>query len=147
MNDDCWFCHDERRLDRPAGPWLVDDGTWRAAHTPPAYAIAGTVVLESVRHVLDQAEMDPAERATLAAVTGRLVAAIRETTGCDRVYQWASMAGHPHFHLWLLPWWQESALQGPAYLAAMTSEGSGCTPAAAQASAVRLRDALARQTP
>ena len=64
----------------------------------------------------DQAGFDATERATVAEVTGRLLAAVRTATGCDRVYQWATMDAYPHFHLWLVPWSEDAALRGPRYL-------------------------------
>ena len=100
----CWFCDVDLRTDPPPTGWLYDDGVWRAGHAPAGYAIAGTVVLEACRHMLDQAAMTAQEAESLVGVTGRLVTAIRQATGCDRVYQWATMDAFPHFHLWLVPW-------------------------------------------
>lgn len=114
----CWFCHDTERDEMPPGGWLIDDRVWRAGAAPASYAIPGTVILESRRHVLDQANFDERERGTVADVTGRLLAAIREATGCNRVYQWATMDGYPHFHLWLVPWSFSSDLRGPHHLVA-----------------------------
>ena len=140
--DGCWFCDDDLRTDRPPGGWLVDDGTWRAGHAPASYAVAGTVVLETVRHVADQSGFDDRESATLAATTGRLVTAIRAATGCDRVYQWATMDRFPHFHVWLVPWWESAELRGPRYLVAAVVDTEGCPPAEAERTAAALRDAL-----
>jgi hypothetical protein len=114
----CWFCDVDLRTDPPPTGWLYDDGVWRAGHAPAGYAIAGTVVLEAYRHVLDQAAMSAQEAASLVGVTGRLVTAIRQATGCDRVYQWATMDAFPHFHLWLVPWSSSGALRGPRHLVA-----------------------------
>lgn len=138
----CWFCDDDVREAPPAGGWLWDDGTWRAGHMPAGYSIAGGVMLESVRHVDDQSQMNEHEQATLVGVTGALIAAMRAGLGCDRVYQWATMTGYPHFHLWLLPWWSDSAVRGPAYLVASTTHEATCSPADALAAADRIRSAL-----
>jgi len=116
MTAGCWFCDDTARLDPPPGGWLLEDEVWRAGAVPASYGVPGTVILESRRHVMDQSGFDEAERATVAEVTGRLVAAVREATGCDRVYQWATMDRHPHFHLWLVPWVATSPTRGPRYL-------------------------------
>ena len=83
---------------------------------PASYGVAGTVILESRRHVADQSGFDEAERNTFAEVTGRLLTAVREATGCSRVYQWATMDRYPHFHLWLVPWAEGSPTRGPRYL-------------------------------
>jgi len=115
MTRDCWFC-DDPRADPPPGGWLLEDDTWRAGAAPASYAPPGTVILEARRHVADQSGFDATERATVATVTGRLITAVRTTTGCDRVYQWATMDAYPHFHLWLVPWSEEAGLRGPRYL-------------------------------
>ena len=73
----CWFCTADMRTDLPPTGWLYDDGIWRAGHAPVGYAIAGSVVLEAHRHVLDQADMTREEAASLVGVTGRLVSAIK----------------------------------------------------------------------
>jgi hypothetical protein len=116
MTEACWFCDDADRTDPPPGGWLLEDDTWRAGAAPASYAVPGTVVLEARRHVADQAGFDATERATFAGVTGRLLSAIREATGCARVYQWSTMDRYPHFHLWLLPWPADAATRGPRYL-------------------------------
>ena len=95
---------------------MLEDDVWRAGAVPASYGVPGTVLLESRRHVADQSGFDEAERAGFAEVTGRLVAAVREATGCDRVHQWATMDRHPHFHLWLVPWFEASPTRGPGCL-------------------------------
>jgi diadenosine tetraphosphate (Ap4A) HIT family hydrolase len=138
----CWFCNDDMRTDPPPGGFLIDDGTWRAGHAPASYAPLGTVVLEARRHVLDQADFNDVESQTCARVTGRLVEAVRRATGCDRVYQWATMDAFPHFHLWLVPWSLSDDLRGPRFLADRLLHGDGCSPAEAEATARALRGAL-----
>ena len=112
----CWFCDDDVRVDPPPGGWLLEDETWRAGAAPATYGVPGSVVLEARRHVADQADFDATERATVAETTGRLLRAVREVTGCDRVYQWATMDRYPHFHLWLVPWYSDAPTRGPRYL-------------------------------
>ena len=138
----CWFCHDEVRGDQPPGGWLIDDGVWRAGHAPASYAIPGTVILESRRHVLDQSGFDARERATVADVTGRLLNAIRAATACDRVYQWATMDAYPHFHTWLVPWWARGGLRGPRYLTATLVDVEAADPDLVLATADRVAAAL-----
>jgi diadenosine tetraphosphate (Ap4A) HIT family hydrolase len=144
MTDSCWFCADDFRADLPPGGWLLEDATWRAGAAPAAYGIPGTVILESRRHVADQADFDATERATVAAVTGRLLHAIREATGCARVYQWATMDRYPHFHLWLVPWPAEATTRGPRYLVDAVVDVEPDR-AATQETSERLRAALARE--
>jgi hypothetical protein len=144
MTDGCWFCDDDARSDLPPGGWLLEDATWRAGAAPASYGVPGTVILEARRHVADQAGFDATERATVAAVTGRLLGAIREATGCARVYQWATMDRYPHFHLWLVPWSADATLRGPRYLvdAVVHVEPDE---AATRATAGRLRGALGQE--
>jgi galactose-1-phosphate uridylyltransferase len=138
---ECWFCDDEARSDPPPGGWLLEGETWRAGAAPAAYAVPGTVVLEARRHVADQAAFDASERATLAEVTGRLLDAVRGATGCDRVYQWATMDAYPHFHLWLVPWHADAPTRGPRHLVASVFEHEP-DEAATLATAARLRELL-----
>lgn len=138
---ECWFCDDTVRELPPTG-WLIDDDTWRAGAAPAAMSIPGTVILETRRHVLDQAGFTAAEIAAYAGVLGRLLNAVRAATGCDRVYQWASMDAYPHFHLWLLPWWTTSELRGPRYLASSVYGGAS-HPDATAAMATKIDDHFA----
>ena len=142
MSDGCWFCDDTVRADSPPTGWLLEDDTWRAGAAPAAYGVPGTVVLEARRHVADQSEFDENERATLAAVTGRLIRAVRQSTGCDRVYQWATMDRYPHFHLWLVPWSDTAGVRGPRYLVDAVVDVEPDEPSTLDA-AHRLRAALA----
>jgi diadenosine tetraphosphate (Ap4A) HIT family hydrolase len=139
----CWFCHDDVRGDPPPGGWLIDDGVWRAGHAPASYAVPGTVILETRRHVLDQSGFDARERATVANATGRLVSAVRAATACDRVYQWATMDGFPHFHTWLVPWWAGSGLRGPRYLTAAIVDVQAADPDLVLTAAHRIAAELA----
>lgn len=145
MTDDetsCWFCSDALRDDPPPGGWVYEDPHWRVGHAPASYAIAGTTILEARRHVADERGMTEAERATLAAVTARTLAAVSAATGCDRVYRWATMDAYAHFHLWLVPWWETSPLRGPRHLVDAVVTGGGTTPERATETAARIRDAL-----
>jgi galactose-1-phosphate uridylyltransferase len=135
----CWFCNSEVRTDPPPGGWVLEHRVWRAGHAPAGYGPVGTVILESRRHVLDQAGFDPDESATYATVTGVLVEAIRQVTGCDRVYQWATMDGFPHFHLWLVPWSRDDELRGPRFLVDRLVTRDGCDAESAESAAAAMR--------
>jgi hypothetical protein len=145
MNDHdetCWFCNPAVRADPPPGGWLVEDELWRASHVPPGHGPAGTVILETRRHVLDQSCFTESEATTCTATIGRLVDAVRETTGCDRVYQWATMDGFPHFHVWLVPWSKHDDLRGPRFLVDRLVTRDGCDEDTAHRTAVALRHSL-----
>lgn len=141
-DETCWFCNSEVRTDPAPGGWLVEDQTWRASHVPAGYGPAGTVILETRRHVLDQSGFDSEEAASCTGVTGRLVEAVREVTGCDRVYQWATMDGFPHFHVWLVPWSESDDLRGPRFLVDRLVHGDGCDDETARRTADALRQVL-----
>jgi hypothetical protein len=142
-DDSCWFCNPEARTDPPPGGWVLAVASWRAGHAPAGYGPAGTVILESRRHVLDQAEFDPDESATYVPVTGLLVDGVRRVTGCDRVYQWATMDRFPHFHLWLVPWSRDDELRGPRYLVDRLVDRDGCDAETAERTAAALRALVA----
>jgi diadenosine tetraphosphate (Ap4A) HIT family hydrolase len=145
-DETCWFCNPDLRTDRPPGGWLVEDRTWRASHVPPGYGPAGTVILETRRHVVDQSRFDDDEAGSCARVTGRLVEAIRDVTGCDRVYQWATMDAVPHFHLWLVPWSHDDDLRGPRFLVDRLVTRDGCDAESAASTALALRTSLQHAT-
>lgn len=137
---DCWFCQDAIRTDPPPGGWLLDDGIWRAGAAPVGMAAAGTVVLEAKRHVQDQSGFDTREAITFVPSLGAVLTAMRTGLGCDRVYQWSTMAAYPHFHVWLIPWWQTSAHEGPAHL--LDTVESPATEADVTAATARIAQAL-----
>jgi diadenosine tetraphosphate (Ap4A) HIT family hydrolase len=141
-DESCWFCNPEVRTDPPPGGWLVEDGTWRASHVPAGYGPAGTVVLETRRHVRDQSAFDDEEAGSCARVTGRLIQAVRDVTGCDRVYQWATMDAFAHFHVWLVPWSESEPLRGPRFLVDRLLNDAGCDAASALRTADALRESL-----
>ena len=141
-DETCWFCNAALRTDRPPGGWLVEDDTWRASHVPAGYGPAGTVILETRRHVLDQSGFDDDEAATYARTSGLLIDAVREVSGCDRVYQWATMDGFPHFHVWLVPWSASDDLRGPRFLVDRLVTQDGCDADTAERTAAALRRTL-----
>ncbi|MFC6704646.1 hypothetical protein [Flexivirga alba] len=140
LDRDCWFCNDEQRTDPPPGGWLLDDGIWRAGAAPARMAAAGTVLLEAKRHVLDHADFDIRESITFIPAMTEILTAMRTALGCDRVYQWSTMASYEHFHVWLIPWWRTSAHTGPAHLVDVVS--SPATEADVRATAARVAAAL-----
>lgn len=66
-----------------------------------------------------------------------MLRAIRTGTGCDRVYQWATMDAYPHFHVWLLPWRTTSQTRGPDHLVETIHRPCASTDALAAANAIR----------
>lgn len=78
-------------------------------------------------------------------MTGRILDSVKTVTGCDRVYQWATMDANQHFRLWLVPWWKSGPLRGPRYLVDAVVDADGCTQEEADEVASRLRATLGRQ--
>lgn len=123
----------------PPGGHLVDDGTWRVGHGPTPYWPAGTLLIESHRHFLDHAELDPGEAATLGPLIQRLTGPLKEATGASRIHVFSCMEGTEHFHQWMVPRIGEhgsgrSFISNPGY----------CTPAEAEEVVGRVRKALER---
>jgi len=140
LTADCFICRKLRaEIAPPPGGYLWQDKSWAVCHAPADIAGAGTLILESRQHFLDLEDMPGDERASFGPVLGRLYPAIRRGTGADRVYLLSTMGGVAHFHAWLVPWWADSALRGPKYLAADQS----CSVAEAIDASQRIRAALA----
>jgi len=137
---DCFICRKHRAEVAPSpGGYLWEDKTWLVCHAPAEIAGAGTLILESRQHFLDLEDMPADDRVSFGPVLGRLYPAIRRGTGAERVYLLSTMGGVAHFHAWLVPWWADSALRGPEYLAAERS----CSVAEAIAASQRIHAALA----
>jgi diadenosine tetraphosphate (Ap4A) HIT family hydrolase len=122
---DCHICQKQdglktgkALLDAPRpGGYIVEREHFVAEHGPLQESSSGTVILEARRHLLDFAEMTPAELAEIGSILNKLVPAIKAATGVQRVYYLAVMEHSPHFHLWLVPKKNVGELMGAAYLA------------------------------
>ncbi len=105
-------------LDAPRpGGYIVERELFLVEHAPLQESSAGTVIVESRRHLLDCGEMNPDELAEFGSILHGLVPAVKAATGVQRVYFLALMERAPHFHLWLVPKRNEGELRGLAYLA------------------------------
>jgi diadenosine tetraphosphate (Ap4A) HIT family hydrolase len=125
-------------LDVPIpGGYIVEGEHFLVEHAPVQESGAGTVIVEARRHLLDFADMTPAESAELGPLLHRLVPAVKAATGVERVYYLAVMERAPHFHLWLVPRLKEAELRGAAYLAQQPPLTA--TPSAAEAMAKQIR--------
>src|ERR1700689_62382 len=89
-------------VQRPGG-YIVEGEHFLAEHGPLQESSAGTVILESRRHLLDFGEMTSAELAKFGSVAHRLVPAIKAATGVQRVYLLAVGEGVPHFDFGFVP--------------------------------------------
>lgn len=141
----CLVCRRHRRdpvpnwadhVDPDAG-WLYEDELFRVGPGPSAVWPAGTLLVETRRHVLDIARFTPGEAAGIGPVVQRFIEPIKVATGAPRVHVWCCMEGAPHFHLWLVP-------RRPGLDAGRTFVGDPgyCTPAEAAEVAGRIRAEL-----
>ena len=121
---DCNICRKQddlktgsKLLDVPRpGGYIVEGEHFVVEHAPLQESSAGTVIFEARRHLLDFADMTPAELAEFGSTIHRLIPAIKAATGVQRIYYLAVMEHAPHFHLWLVPKKNEGDLLGVAYL-------------------------------
>jgi diadenosine tetraphosphate (Ap4A) HIT family hydrolase len=122
----------------PPGGYIVEREHFLVEHAPIQESSAGTVIVESRRHLLDFGEMNPDEPAELGSILHKLVPAIKAATGVQRVYYLAVMERAPHFHLWLVPKENEADLRGVAYLAQQPPRST--SPGAAEEMARQIRE-------
>jgi diadenosine tetraphosphate (Ap4A) HIT family hydrolase len=106
-------------------------------HAPLQSSSAGTVIVETKRHLLDFGEMTPAEIAEFGSTVHRLVPAVKVATGVQRVYLLALMERAPHFHLWLIPKKDVGELRGVAYMAQLPPLTASQSEAEAMSGAIR----------
>jgi diadenosine tetraphosphate (Ap4A) HIT family hydrolase len=105
-------------LDVPLpGGYIVECEHFLVEHAPLQSSSAGTVIVQTRRHLLDFGEMTPTEIAEFGSLVHRLVPAVKVATGVERVYLLALMERAPHFHLWLVPKKDVGELRGVAYMA------------------------------
>ena len=112
-------------------------------HAPGKLGPLGTLFIESRRHFLDYSEMTEEEAASLGGVLKQVFAVLREHTHAERIYQFMTMEGQPHFHAWIVPRRMEDTERGLKFLA----RDDSCEDAEAAALAERLRASLAGFTP
>jgi hypothetical protein len=73
------------------GGYIVEGEHFLVEHAPLQESSAGTVIVETQRHLLDFGEMTPTESAELGPLLHRLVPAIKAATEVQRVYFLAVM--------------------------------------------------------
>jgi diadenosine tetraphosphate (Ap4A) HIT family hydrolase len=86
------------------GRWECHRGArWIVRHHPEPSPLAGWTFLCSARHVQGPADLDDAEAASFGPAIRTVSRAIRDLTGCDRVYAIAFGQGAAHLHVHLVP--------------------------------------------
>lgn len=76
---------------------------WIVRHHPLPAPLVGWTCLSAVRHVQGPADFHDAEADEFGRALRTVSRAIREVTGCDRVYAIAFGQGAPHLHMHLIP--------------------------------------------
>lgn len=76
-------------------------GRWRLRRHPDPSPVAGWAILDLARHVATLDELTGEESEELGRLLVEVSAAVREATGCARVYllSFAEAARHVHLHL------------------------------------------------
>jgi diadenosine tetraphosphate (Ap4A) HIT family hydrolase len=82
---------------------LFQDETWLLRSISAAPAVAGWLILQTRRHVIDPGDFDATEAATFGPTLQRFAQMLRDVTGALRIYTGSLNEGVPHFHCHLLP--------------------------------------------
>jgi diadenosine tetraphosphate (Ap4A) HIT family hydrolase len=102
--DTCFICRKHKGQEAtPPGGYIYEDEHWMVCHAPGKLGPLGTLFIESKRHFLDYAAMTEEESASLGIVMRKIYQALRLHTDAERIYQFTSIEGIPHFHSWLVP--------------------------------------------
>lgn len=120
---------------------------WIVRHHPLPSPLVGWSFLCSVRHVQGAADLDDAEAAELGPALRAASRAVRELTGCDRVYAIAFGQGAPHLHVHLIPRFDADEATrawnvADHYRAVERGDRPAADPAAVRAFVARMRDRL-----
>ncbi|MEV0134052.1 hypothetical protein AB0H83_37010 [Dactylosporangium sp. NPDC050688] len=140
MTDDCPYCALVAGDDRDG--WVYRDAHWAVAHGPAESTAPGGLLIRSVRHFTDFAEMTPAEQASFGPLIALLDAAVHATVDAERVHLVSTRDRVQHFHAWLYPRAATNPLRGTTFLAAPQSGSTEDVARAAAAIRDRLTGAL-----
>ena len=137
--ENCFICRKHQGQEAaPPGGYIYEDEYWLVCHAPGKLGPLGTIFIESKRHFLDYAEMNDEESHSLGHVIRNIYQALRRHTDAERIYQYTSIEGVPHFHSWLVPRGKDITEKGLKFLAREDS----CSEEDAARLAERLREAL-----
>jgi len=101
---DCFLCQKHKgEIAPPPGGYIYAGTHWLVCHAPVDKGPLGTLFIEARRHFLDYSEANGEELAEYGPLLKKVYAALKSTTGAERVYQVVFVEGIPHFHAWLVP--------------------------------------------
>ena len=137
--ENCFICRKHKGQEAaPPGGYIYEDEHWMVCHAPGKLGPLGTLFIESKRHFLDYADMNDEESTSLGVVMRKIYNALRVHTDAERIYQYTSIEGVPHFHSWLVPRRKDISERGLKFLAREDS----CSGEDSAALAERLREML-----
>lgn len=137
--ENCFICRKHQGWEAaPPGGYIHKDEHWMVCHAPGKLGPLGTLFIESKRHFLDYAEMNEEESASLGVVMQKIYSALRQQTDAERIYQYTSIEGVPHFHSWLVPRGKDVSERGMKFLA----RNDSCSEEDAAELASRLHEAM-----
>lgn len=103
MDQSCDICRWTREPSGFGDLEISRTSRWVLRHHLNPAPLAGWVLLCSARHVQGPADLDDLECSELGPMLRAASRAVREVTGCDRVYAIAFGQGAPHLHVHLIP--------------------------------------------
>jgi len=116
--ENCFICRKHKGQEAaPPGGYIYEDEHWMVCHAPGKLGPLGTLFIESKRHFLDYADMNDDESTSLGVVMRKIYNALRLHTDAERIYQYTSIEGVPHFHSWLVPRRKDISERGLKFLA------------------------------
>ena len=98
MAANCPFCNREFKKNYV----LYEDDNWLIRHSEETN-ILGYFILQSKEHLIDLSEATETASRNYGLLLGRLMKAIRKTTGCHRIYTFSLGEAVPHYHLHVIP--------------------------------------------
>jgi diadenosine tetraphosphate (Ap4A) HIT family hydrolase len=114
---DCFICRKQEGIEAPpTGGYIVEGRYFLVEHARLKMSHAGTVIIQSRRHLLDFGEMTSAESTEFGSIMRRLVAAAKAVTEAHRIYYLSVNEHAPHFHLWLVPKKKNTTLEPLPFL-------------------------------
>jgi len=138
--DGCLICEKHTGIAyHPPGGYIYKGRYFAVCHAPLNAGPAGTLFIESRRHLLDYTEMNTDELAAYGPLLKRVYTHLRAVTGAERIYQVAMIDGVAHFHCWLVPRRRSDTVKGIRFLAMDLV----CTEEAAESVADQMRILLA----
>jgi diadenosine tetraphosphate (Ap4A) HIT family hydrolase len=140
--ENCFICRKHLGQETaPPGGYIYEDEYWMVCHAPGKLGPLGTLFIESKRHFLDYAEMNEEEVISFGNVMQKIYHALRLHTDAERIYQYTSIEGTPHFHSWLVPRSNVVTERGLKFLA----RDDTCSDEEAARLAEKLREAMKEQ--